>query len=90
MNQMAGQQQPRKGWVKRSDDKQMARLTKHVRRAATSRWSRVCRWQVNMISGRQGWTIGLAMVAIVVGIVQFEAYVLGKTLADTMMVPMFF
>ena len=39
----------------RLQDRQMASLTRHASRAASSRWSRVCRWQVGMISG---WAIG--------------------------------
>ncbi len=52
MTGMACQQQPREGWLKCcSADKQMARLTEHARRAATSRWSRVCRWAPGVWTG---------------------------------------
>ena len=33
------------------EDKRMANLTRHARRASVSRWSRVCRWQVGMLTG---------------------------------------
>jgi hypothetical protein len=36
----------------RQSDRQAAQLTEHARRASVSRWSRICRWQVGMITGR--------------------------------------
>jgi hypothetical protein len=40
-------------------EKRMAALTEHVRRASTSSWSRVCRWQVGIPSGWSMWFVGL-------------------------------
>jgi hypothetical protein len=37
--------------TERYNENQMAKLAGHVRRAAVSRWSRVCRWQVGMVTG---------------------------------------
>ena len=34
-----------------AEDKRMASLTRHAQRASASRWSRVCRWQVDMMTG---------------------------------------
>jgi len=41
----------RQGLVFRVEEKLMARLTRHAQRASASRWSRVCRWQVGMLTG---------------------------------------
>lgn len=41
-------------WQERSMEKSMARWANHARRAPTSRWSRVCRWQVGMPGGLFG------------------------------------
>ncbi len=47
------------GWLA---DRQMASLMRHARRVSTSRWSRICRWQVGMVSGWAVWPWILAMV----------------------------
>ena len=40
-------------------ERQIVRLTRHARRASDSRWSRICRWQVGMVSG---WSLWLAIL----------------------------
>ena len=47
-----------KSWLK---DSQMASLTRHAQRASVSRWSRVRRWQVGMLSG---WSAVLGSVLL--------------------------
>ena len=46
-------------------ERQMARLTHHAQRASTSRWSRVCRWQVGMVAGWSLWFWILSVVGYV-------------------------
>ncbi|MEN6407121.1 MAG: hypothetical protein ABFC77_11695 [Thermoguttaceae bacterium] len=50
-------------WRDRSEERQMARLTHDARCAATSRWSRACRWQVGMNSG---WSILTSLLFVLV------------------------
>ena len=42
--------------------RQMARQTRHARRASASWWARVCRWQVGMVSG---WSLWLWILGVV-------------------------
>jgi hypothetical protein len=48
-----------KNWIK---DKQMASLTRHAQRESVSPWSRVCRWQVGMLTGRPAVLAGLPLL----------------------------
>jgi hypothetical protein len=45
-----------KDWIV---ERHVARLTRHARQASDSRWSRVCRWQVGMVTG---WTLWLSIL----------------------------
>jgi hypothetical protein len=45
--------------------RQMAGLVGHARRAAYSRWSRVCRWQVGMMTGWSVVAVSLGFVPVV-------------------------
>jgi hypothetical protein len=49
-----GEQMLPRGLRDRFQAIQMAGLTRHVRRSAVSRWSRICRWQVGMMTGWSG------------------------------------
>ena len=41
-------------------EREMARLTRHARRATASRWSRICRWQAGMTA--DWWSLGVAIL----------------------------
>jgi hypothetical protein len=54
--------------ILRAEDKRMASLNRHARRASTSRWSRVCRWQVDMLTTWSAmWSAIGFVLAITVG-----------------------
>ncbi len=57
----------------------MAHLTYHVRRAATSRWSQICRWQAGMPTGWGIWLWGL----VPIGCFQFLSGYLSWALPGT-------
>jgi len=46
----------------RLHDRQMATFARHARRASTSRWSSICRWQVEMIVGWPCWLMSFGYV----------------------------
>jgi len=61
-----GAQMPSQGWRARLQASQMAGLTRHAQRAAASPWSRVCRWQVGMMTGWSVlWIIGILFLYLV-------------------------
>jgi hypothetical protein len=51
--------------ILRAEDKRMASLTRHARRASASRWSRVCRWQVGMLTN---WLAIFFFLALLIGV----------------------
>jgi hypothetical protein len=60
--------------ILRAEDKRMASLIRHARRAPTSRWSRVCRWQVDMLTN---WVAIGFVLAITVG-VSMTSWIINK------------
>lgn len=45
-----------------NEEKEVLRILRHARRGSTSSWSRTCRWQVGMATGRSLWFFALAAI----------------------------
>ena len=45
-------------------DRQVVAATDHARRAAVSRWSRICRWQIGMVTGWSAVLVALTFVLV--------------------------
>ena len=65
--QMSGQTQAGAGILPRAlqdrfMENNMARWTNHARRASASSWSRVCRWQVGMLTGWTAWLLPIVLL----------------------------
>jgi hypothetical protein len=76
--ELVGPRPEREAMVKRLTskliDRQMAIVTSHARRASHSRWSQVCRWQVEMVTGLPAMLICAAPVCCFLPVM----YILGN------------
>jgi hypothetical protein len=45
-----------------NEEKEVSRILRHARRSSTSSWSRTCRWQVGMATGRSLWFFALGTI----------------------------